>query len=221
MKVRAVSLMGVAALLVLMLGVTLPAAAAKINFDSLAGTAFVPNGYGNTADVTVSYQTVDATGAPVGQLALFTPFVFNFYGDLDVVAFVNSGSGQPDLNGHYGEITLTPSAGHSVTFQSFDVASFVGTAPDHQLFAFLDEHGNVLTEFTDQTVGTSTHITYSPDITFNGPITFEFGPSGNIGINNIDFTSQAAVVPLPPSLLLFGSGLAGLMGFGRRLRRKA
>ena len=49
-------------LLLLMLGLTLPAAANTINFDSLSGQPQVNDGYGNTSKVAVSYQTVNATG---------------------------------------------------------------------------------------------------------------------------------------------------------------
>ena len=138
-----------------------------------------------------------------GHLALWTPYIFSYYGYLNVVAYVNTGSGLPDANANYGEITLAPSAGFPVTLQSFDVAPFVGTTPTNQLFAILDQNGTVLVQYTNQTVSTATHITYSPNITSNGALTLKFGPSGNIGINNIVFGSHpAAIVPSFTLLLL-------------------
>lgn len=194
---------------------TLPLAADEINFGSLSGNANVTNGFGNTATVSVSYQMVDSSGNAVSgftsQLPLWTPYIFNYYGDLGVVAYVSQGSGVA-TGGDYGEITLTPAAGDSVTVDSFDIAPFVGTGPTNQLFQVLDQSGTALASYTNQTVSTSTHVTYSPDVTSDGPLTIEFGPSGNVGINDIFFSTQAATsaVPEPSSLgtcLLLASAL--------------
>lgn len=205
-------------LLLLMLGLTLTAAADTIDFNNVPGhPSTVTNGYGNTANVTVSYQTVNATGGvETANLALWNPYIFNYYGDLGVVGYVTGGDGQPDAGGYYGEIILTPAAGYSVTLQSFDVAPFVGTAPGDQLFAILDQNGNPLIEYTNQTISTSTHITYSPNVTYNGPLTLEFGPSGNIGLNYINFTSQTSTVPIPASVWLLGFGLLRLIGYRKK-----
>lgn len=43
--------------------------------------------------------------------------------------------------------------------------------------------------------------------------------NGGILLDAVDISPS--VVPLPPSVFLFGSGLLGLAGFGRRLRQKA
>lgn len=224
---------------------TLPALAGTIDFNSPGITgANVTNGYGNTSSVSVSYQYVADTCAPnlalsvscLGavesgygtQIGLWHPGLFTNYGDLGVVATPPDGVFTPGAVAGFGEITLTPVSGDSVTLDSFDAGTFSDTTVYSQLLAVLGSSGNVLTQYADQTVNTpgGEHLTFSPDVTSNGPLTLVFGTSGNVGVNYIDFTSQpgsgsgGSSAPEPGPLPLLAAGLI-LLGVLRRHRRGA
>lgn len=78
-----------------------------------------------------------------------------------------------------------------------------------------DASQNVLADLTNPAKGIYTFDLYYADIKY---ITFSPGAdSGGAAIDNLRF---GAPVPEPSTLLLLGSGLAGLVGYGRRRLKK-
>lgn len=64
--------------------------------------------------------------------------------------------------------------------------------------------------------GTDSYYTYDLTVIQAGEIYYLSSDSNDIGI----YTSDIAPVPIPASVLLLGSGLAGLIGFGKRMRKR-
>ncbi|MHB9073643.1 MAG: hypothetical protein ACYC6G_08970 [Desulfobaccales bacterium] len=224
MKRRAVSLMGVAALLVLLLAVA--AQATVLEFDTLTSAGFASVG-GNTHpgygdNVTA---TSDAFGSYLEGNG-FTPDITTDYKNLTFAVLNNgltlwAGSSAGTVLGlntnvTTGFFTLIAAAGHEVRLNSFDVGSFGDQSTT--LFQVLDHTGSVLVDYAGSFSGSSLNTKF-PDVT-DSKLTVTWA-NWNLGLNNVNFDETTAAVPVPPALWLFGSGLVGLAGFGRRFRQKA
>jgi hypothetical protein len=59
------------------------------------------------------------------------------------------------------------------------------------------------------------------NVPFNGPHDIAFDTFGNMYISDADSVWRISSVPVPPALLLFGSGLIGLIGVARLSPRRA
>jgi hypothetical protein len=205
------------AVLVLSLGMGLPAAASQIDFDSLAGAADyspIPATFGSTAQVNVAYQTDSSPGVLAQSNIEF--WNSGGYGDLPYAAF-------SAFNGDYAEITLTPTAGYTVTLQNFELAGWPSAdTPNETVRIRSGVGGSVLADYSPITIkgtGTPAHTLFSANLTSSGPLTIEWGPDWDAGINYINFTSApTGVVPEPSSFLLLGAGFAGIAGYIRRRR---
>jgi hypothetical protein len=171
---------------------------------------------GTTPNIGVSYASVNALGNVVQP---YLGFWGSGYGDLPAVAY-------PFVNGEYAQILLTPQAGYSVTLSSFDLATYNEETYSGQTVEILNGSGGVL--WSDGTPGAltlytsfSSHLTLTPGITSTGPLTLEFGPSWNIGVNDVAFSQQVSAVPEPTTII---SGALLLLPFGssafRQLRKK-
>jgi hypothetical protein len=197
--------------------------ATTISFDALHPSPDytpVPAAYGSTPTVGVSYASED----PSPELTR-NPFIDFWnsggYGDLKYAAFASN-------NVDYGEITLTPIAGFSVTLNSFDLAGWPTVDHPGTSIFIEDGSGSTLLDLSGTVRGgcpAPCHSHYAPGLTINGPISIEWGPDWNVGINNISFDAApigpgGPGVPEPTTLLLLGSGVAGA-GLRRWRKRRA
>ncbi len=167
---------------------------------------FVDDGFGATPNVALTYG---------GSL----PSIWTTgYGDLVNVLF-NDQDGDTSLN-----LTLTADSGFEVGLFGFDVSSFSGagqTIPGLQVLNSTN-NGILFSQGTTFVTG-ATHNDFdfsgglfASSLTINIDLTGLGTLSDNIAIDNVYFIQrEVSPVPLPAALLLFGSGLAGLIAVGR------
>jgi hypothetical protein len=194
-----------------------PSNAAVIDFSNTGCTAnsgqncLIPQAYGDTADVDVSYRTLNAA---TGQLIGSGLFMFGSYGDLSNVVY-----GGSDALHYIAEITLTAKAGRLLSLQSFDVATYFGRASAVPISIY-DLSGNLLSGGTYAT-RSPTHATIAPDTDYLSGITIRWGPdSYNVGLDNIAYDVRATV-PLPvPEPATWALMLCGFGSVGWNLRRR-
>lgn len=213
-----VALVGMASLVSLGLTQSARAADTTLNFEGLGLSDYgaISQTYGsaavNTPDVSVAFRTFNT-----GNDATYTNYVDLWttgYGDLQNVAFASG-------NGYGFEMALTPTAGHTVTLKSFDMAGWYQADRLASLLRIVDGSGNVLLDYGTPTVHGSgpTHDSFSPDLTSSGTIKLQFGTDWNIGIDNIVFAQDLTTAPTPEPgtvALLVASGLGSVALLRRR-----
>jgi hypothetical protein len=181
----------------------------------------IDQSYGDSATVDVQYNaSVSALTASSGALPALADhsgqnlyFWTDQYNELTNVAYGN--------NGAEAEIFLAPTAGNSVTLNSFDLGAWPQTTRNSQV-TIVDGLGNTLFSSGAITIGTGNHSNhFDLNLTSTTGIGIEFGPDAyNVGIDNLSFTTNAiSGAPEPSSwgMMLLGFGLAG----GALRRRKA
>jgi len=170
------------------------------------GTYLMGNGY--TPNVTTEYRTWQISTNTVAYNNL--DFWHDSYGDLSKVAYSVTSSDQ------FAEITLVPEPGWSIRLNSFDLAGYaVADHPGSQVRILDGTSNTVLLDYSPVTILGSggTHSTFTPNLTFAGPLSIRFGYNDwNVGIDNINF-DQVTAVPEPETyaMLLAGLGLVGFM----------
>ncbi|QSB00669.1 hypothetical protein JWZ98_18725 [Methylomonas sp. EFPC1] len=190
------------------------AQAATINFDALQpfdNYAPVPAGYGSTADVAVSYSSLNLNGTTAYNDAL----LWNAgYATLNSAAFAHT-------SGLLLSITLTAiNPNQGVTLESFDVAAYPGpgnftrNASDLRVVDGTNPT-NIFVDYAPYPVPGDAPHTFTPGVTAHS-IRIILGTDWNNGINNINF--NVAAVPVPGAVWLFGSALVGL-GLNRKTRK--
>ena len=119
--------------------------------------------------------------------------------------------------GSTGVITLTPTAGNTVSLSSFFLGSYVNA--NRGTSFYVDDLATPGIDFASGAVIVgATGLTVNPGISSATGIRIGFGPNAyNVGINNISFS--VTPVPEPESYALLLAGL-GLMGAVARCRAK-
>jgi hypothetical protein len=190
-----------------------------IDFDPLASSPYnlvnyspIPNDWGSTADVTVSYHSL-ASSFPTVDYALFWT---SGYADLPTAGFSAYGTGVL-------EITLTANdVSQQVLLNSFKVGAYPTTQNGTQLadlLSVVDGNSNVLIDYAPFYVSQENAQTLYPGVSAHS-VSILLGHNFNNGINYIDFSVQGTETSIPePSscelVALAAAALAGLV-----LRRK-
>lgn len=174
-------------------------------------------GEGFTPNVVVDYFAGTGTPANPG-VSLWT----SQYGDLTNVLFGNNDS--LSLN-----VQLSADTDFDVQLYSFDLAGFPNT--DYTINAVrvlsgmdtLFSRSHVLVEGSGDTGAQHTSVDFATPLGATQLLievdysNLAGGSQDNIGIDTIRFgQNPPAVIPIPPSVWLFGSGLLGLVGIARR-----
>jgi hypothetical protein len=207
---------------------TVPATAAVVVFgpDSCGGPAtcvdfgLISQGFGDTADVNISYRGVSAPGnnATVAN----RPWRYSDGGlSGGNGAFVSPSSSAPQL---FAEFRLDPLQPGSVTLNSVDFGTYFGIAETLEYFVF-DTAWNPLGNGT-VLLDENALVRVLLGITSSNGLILQFGAASlGGGIQNIDFTFNAPAPPPPPpavpepaswAMLMAGFGLIGAV---RRHRR--
>lgn len=185
-----------------------------INFDELqpfSNYSAVPESFGSTSEVSVSYQTLNSDGTVASSNVLLWN---SGYADLNTAAFASS-------NGRLLNITLTAvNPNDYVTLSGFKVGAYPQTSRVASDLRIVDGNDitNVLLDYAPLgnpfTVPGDVAYIFETNITARS-IGIILGTDWNIGINNITFSTTP--VPLPAAFWFFGSALAGF-GFFKRSR---
>lgn len=160
------------------------APAALIQFEQLkplANYSYIPDGYGSTPELAVSYRSLN------GNLSVATShlqFWNEGYGSLPAVAY-------PDGNGRYGEVTLTPAAGRLAVLKSFEMAAYptgTGTRTEAVISVL---YGDQVVNYGPFELPRNTVAHFTPNVSHAGPVTLRFGTDWDNGINNLQVETVA------------------------------
>ena len=202
---------GLALVIAAILGVVQPSSAMILNFDDLALNNWdpIPAGYGSSGTIQVSYRSLNNDLSVYSERLLFWN---DDYADLHKVAF-------SEISNGVAELTFTATGGADlVRLNNFQMGGWPNVNIGAGLLQVLDGSGNLLVNWAPYTISGSTASSFSPDVAAES-LRIRWGYNWNIGIDNIDITSEnrgAGVVPEPSTLLLLAAGLLGLVGLNRR-----
>jgi hypothetical protein len=201
---------------------TVAAQATELTFDidDIGNGSAMPQNYGDNV------VAADMGGFHYGDAGGFTPNIVISYADPfgndithwrtgfnDLIGVLNN---EDDGEAGYS-ITLTADAGYAVSLLGFDMGNYASEVILPGL-TIADGDDNILFSQVNFVVPNSSepHLDFdfnnisAQEISINVDTTGLGGNSDNIGLDNIQF-SQAAVVPVPAAMWLFGSGLIGLL----------
>lgn len=191
----------------------LPAHAAVIDFSNTncvatGTTCLIPQTYGDTADVDVSYRAFNVSNGQTSGVGLFH-FTAG-YGNLTDVVY-----GGTDMT-HFGsEITLTAKPGRLLSLRDFDFATWGGRSRQVPI-SVLDLAGNLLMGGNYSTSYPG-HSTLSVNSDFLPGVIIRWGPDGyNVGLDNIDYTIKSAA----PETATWAMMVVGFGALGTSLRAR-
>jgi PEP-CTERM motif-containing protein len=188
--------------------------AETIDFEGISDP--VPQTYGDTADVDVSYQVLDGFGSGGVQLANYLNlYPISGYGDLVNVAWSNQL--QPT---YVGEIRLSGLGDNQINLISFDLAGWAGDQSGRAINIY-DENWNSLQQYSGLVIQgeDGEHSSFSPNVTAN-TVTIQWDYPWGVAIDNIEFSTS--LIPEPSTLAsLLSLGIVGLVGFWWRRRKAA
>ena len=133
-------------------------------------------------------------------------------------SFFNSTSGLTGFGVYYGDESA------SLTTISDGLISMSGFTVDRETYVLTTENGDMVQldntlqygfYFEINNVQVKTYSVFSNNVESNQYLLF----AGDSNITFIADSAPAPTVPIPPSALLLGSGVVGLIGFGLRRRR--
>ena len=175
--------------------------------------------YANTLlTVQITYTlTGGTTGSGTSDLAETIRIINNSSTSLDLHFFQYSDF---DLNGTIGGDTVQISAAHNTVDQTKGISTLsetvVGPTPNHWEVGTFPSTRDKLNSGTPTTLDDSVGPLGPTDATWALEWDQTIDPGGAFIISK---DKRIAPIPLPPSALLLGSGLVGLVGFGIRRRQ--
>lgn len=153
----------------------------------------------NTPDNSATISNfVFGSGSPAGNIIT----TGNAFGNLASTVSLNDGQ-------FFNEFTENFTPGSLLSFRVDLTTNFAGGTPDSFTFSLLDSSGNPIP--TSDPTGANALLAIDLGST-TSPQTYGNGSMGPPTV------SQAAATPVPPTILLLGSGLAGMLVFKKRLR---
>lgn len=187
---------------------TTAANAAVLTFEELGldNGAYIPQTYGDLANLDLSYTNKES----FGNSSVITPelgYWHSDYSDRTGVAYTL-------YDNSVAEISFTAAAGYVGKISSFYFGKYPGNNINGS-FAIYDAGWNVLWSHTESSIWDG-GIGMSPDVSFTGTAYLQWGTSFNLGLDELTYSVSAedvqpAPIPLPAGFPLLA---AGLLAFG-------
>jgi hypothetical protein len=205
----------------LVLGIS-QAEAATVDFTG-AGTVnyeTISQNYGDSLSANLSYRTLfggnnwGSTATVLSNNGEYwaTP---NYSGDQAIYA---------DVNGSKLEVRLDAAAGLKFTSIDFKFGSYPNSTLTTN-YKVYDSAWSLLASADGFSVLGTGGALLSLALLNTTSVIIQFGDNWNVGLNsvsyNVDEIGAVSQVPVPGALVLFGSGVAGLLGYGARRKKAA
>jgi hypothetical protein len=174
------------------------------------GSGIVPNGYGNNAQASLFYRSIDpAAYGDVGTTGAVS-FWGTGYGDLDGAVWGNP-------NPSHGEIRIEATdPSETVTLLSFDMGGW--SADEVAEWFIYDLAWGLVDSGGGIAPNTGAHLSVAPGSGAIGGLIFQWGGDAwDVGVENFRYSVSGVVVPLPATALMLMGGMGVLAGLRRFL----